>query len=114
MVEHKIIIVDRITDGIQSHHGIVIAEFKLGILNNFENIFTTPIDFDLYIDGGDTITREDKYGSHCKMASISTVLRELTKYNAENSYRRLKPCIGLLLGFDEKEWNDLEVVHYGY
>lgn len=90
-----------------------IASFELcSVPYEFTDIFTKPIDFSLYVDEEETV--EDKYGKHCNMARINTVVEALEKFEAEDHYRRYRPVISLLKGFDESEWDDLWVVHYGH
>ena len=122
--ESKLIIINRTTwkgwDPLATKYvnyafGEEIATFKLSCMgNNFNHkeIFSTPIDFDLYSDG--EATREDCYGEHCGMAHLADVIEVLHEFAAKDDYRRLMPCISLLNGFDESRWDELVVVHWGY
>lgn len=112
--ETKLIIVDR-----HPHegwtYGDVIAEFNLCKLPwsfNHNDIFVEPIDFDL--PDGHILTREDRYGEHCGMARINDVINAIEKLAKDDDYRRYKPCLALLRGFDRTQWHDLRVVHWGY
>ena len=113
--ESKMIIVNRVEFKTMIA-GDVIAEFNLSVLPrkfDHKTVFTTPIDFDLFPDGNHA-TMEDKYGEHCCMANIKEVIAAFEELAAEDDYRRYKPFIALLKGFDEKQWLDIRVVHYGY
>lgn len=112
--ESKLIVVNRDSNSILDYvWAEVIAEFKMSCLPwNHRDIFQTPIDFDIYVNGEPT--RKDCYGEHCQMAKpdyVADVLEEMAK---EENYRRYSPVIGMLRGFDKNEWDDLEVIHYGY
>ena len=111
--ESKLIVVERteIWNGIVV--GEAVAEFNLCVVNcNFTDIFTEPIDFNLYIDGNPTMS--DCYGKHCCMADVDDVIKALEKMSEEIDYRRFAPAIGLLKGFEQQRWDTLKVVHYGY
>jgi len=114
--ESKLIVVERSEHkDINWIYGEVIAEFKLSCLPwdfDHRKVFTEPIDFDLW--DGDEKTREDKYGEHCGMAHVSEVVKALEQLAENEDYRRYAPCIALLKGFDESQWKDLRVVHWGY
>lgn len=107
---------------------------KIMILNlgkmadaNFNNtgskLFTREIDFDLFMDDGDTRYKEDRSGSICKYASLKDVVKYLKEYNDKlkakgNYYRRSDLAYKALKAFKKKDWEDdyseLVVVHYGY
>lgn len=90
-----------------------IAEFNLCSMPwNHKKIFTTPIDFNIYVN--DEATKIDYYGKHCFMADVQTVIEELEWLDKYGHNRRYQPLIGLLKGFDLSEWDDLKIVHYGY
>ena len=109
-----------------------VARFELCKMDDsrFWNLFHTPIDFELYGDAGEdgdnVILTEDCYGKHCCYAEISEVIEWLETEVQSNDYRRLKPLLALLKGFDLNEWNynssddngstdvRLVVVHYGH
>lgn len=109
-----------------------VARFELCKMDNSEfwNLFHTPIDFELDGDvcenGESIILTEDCYGKHCCYAEISEVIEWLEKEVRHDDYRRLKPLLALLKGFDLNEWNysnsddngntdtRLIIVHYGH
>ena len=115
--ESKVIIVERVEFGSGHVAGIEVAQVnmcKMGYGNGFHELFDTPIDFDLY-GMDDEPTREDEYGDHCGMTNIGTLVDWLREAVEHDDYRRLKPLLGLLEGFDVNQWNDeLVAVHYGY
>lgn len=111
--ESKLIIVDRHVWDSGYAFAEMIAEFRMCCLPwNHREIFKTPIDFDLYV--GCEAVRKDCYGEHCKMAKPEVVVDALEKMAREEDYRRYNPIIQMLKGFDSNQWEDLEVVHYGY
>lgn len=94
-----------------------IARFDLRSVSwNHKEIFTEPIDFDILSTNGERVEykKTDCYGEHCCMADMETVISALEKLDAEEDYRRYKPILGLLKGFNPNEWHELKVVHYGY
>ena len=97
-------------------YGENIADIKMSAMHNeeFYALFDKEIDYKLFIDNPDKDTDEDYYGEHLKYASVDTVVRWLEKEITHNEYRRLPVLLGLLKGFDQKRWDELQVVHYGY
>lgn len=123
--ESRIFIVNRSeVDDFYSENPIIyaekIADMKLGrMYNGFIELFKNPIDYTLYIDNENKDTDIDKYGKHLKYTTISeiiTYLENLTDSEEykNNPYRRIKPFYNLIKGFDENEWNELQIVHFGY
>lgn len=93
-----------------------IVDIKMGCMyDGFTNLFNKKIDYDLYVDNGDEATQTDKYGKTMTYTNCKTVIVYLEKLiaNGEN-YRRLTMLLGLLKGINEEQWNDIQVVHYGY
>lgn len=79
----------------------------------FHRLFKAEIDYDLY-ERDDDIT-VDCYGDRCKSAPLADVIGYLRQCIEQgDTYRRLKPCLSMLEGFDPACWSGLEVVHYGY
>lgn len=99
-------------------YGEQIAQINMSKMDNehgWLNLFNKAIDYKLFIEDGDHDTNTDKYGDVMKYASISKVCDWLEREIANgDDYRRLKPLLGLLRGFDEQRWDELQVVHYGY
>ena len=97
-------------------YGENIADIKMSAMRNeeFYALFDKEIDYKLFIDNNEIDTDKDKYGEHLKYAKISTVVAWLEEELTKSNYRRLQPLLGLLRGFDERKWDELQVVHYGY
>lgn len=87
---------------------------KMGYNNGWRELFTREIDYKLFMDDGNTEFDEDKYGEHLKAAPVERVLEWLKEYMKKDKYRRLPLLYGLLKGIKEKQWDEIEVVHYGY
>ena len=94
----------------------LIAEVRLSNMGNngWRELFTTDIDYKLYMDDGNTQFDTDRYGEHLKSCSVSKVVEWLEKEMQHSNYRRLPILYGLLKGFLPEQWKNLEVVHYGY
>lgn len=118
--ESRIFIVERHEHKMPSGANWVFAEkiavinmCKMGYDNGFHELFSTPIDYKIFIDG-DTETDTDCYGEHMKYAKPDDVIRWLKRAIKKDGYRRMPVLLGLLNGFKEGQWADLQVVHYGY
>lgn len=80
----------------------------------FFGLFTTPINYDLYLsDDGEAVDCDD-YDDFLNDAPIQAVIEWLEEEVKVNDYRRLKPFLFMLKGFDRSQWDDLRGVHYGY
>ena len=132
--ESKIVVIDRREHEATGKHpawvyGSEIARFDLSKMGyervdgkEFREVFSAPIDFDLYVanDDGeihpDEYWREDCYGEHCKMASVDDVLQWLEKSEVLKEYRRAKLFYDFLrvLKEHENEYQQIVLVHYGY
>ncbi|MCI8378658.1 MAG: hypothetical protein HFH72_09090 [Lachnospiraceae bacterium] len=84
--------------------------------NGWRELFSKPIDYKIFADDGNTEFDEDKYGEHLKYADFPTVIAWLEREVEKEDYRRLKPLLSLLKGFDLSQWTDgeMQIVHYGY
>ena len=98
----------------------IVAEMNCSVMGpefyDFVKKNGKPIDFDVYIDGGEDPTTEDKYGAALVQIPIEEVI-EFLKTDAElKTYRRAKVLRGLLSSFKPKDWadEDIRLVHYGY
>ena len=97
--------------------GSEVACFHMCVMGkSFVDLFEDEIDYDLYFSNssGEETTRKDFYGAVCKHASIGTVREWLRNQVEVNDYRRLRPLLGFLESIDESEWDELQVVHFGY
>ena len=95
-----------------------IAMMEMGAMpyhSGWKELFKTPIDYTLYeINGLDEETQEDCYGEHIKSAKLEDVITWLENRIQTEEYRRFRPALGLLKGFDPDDWDCLEVLHYGH
>ena len=64
----------------------------------------------IFVNGVET--NRDKHDDILKEMSIKDVLSALKKEG--NEYRRIKPAVGLLKGFEKNKWRDLVILHYGH
>lgn len=109
----KLLIVNK--TGSVSEYGEIIAQIDMSAIGDarFYSLFKIPVTCELYNSDG-FASKFDTHGEELKYAPISTVKNWVEQEAVKNSYRRLKPLLGLLKGFDESEWDELQVVHYGY
>lgn len=126
--ESKIIVVERhvhdTPDGETWVYGSEIARFDLSKMGyekvwgaDFPDMFTEPIDFDLYNMGGDSeTTREDCYGEHCKWAALVDIIEWLEQSETGKEYRRAKLFLDFCkaLQSHKDEYGQIVLVHYGY
>ena len=93
-----------------------IADIKMSCMyDGFTNLFNKKVDYELYIDNEDESTNIDKYGEVMTYTDCKTVINFLEKLIADGeNYRRLTMLLGLLKGINEEQWNEIQVVHYGY
>lgn len=68
----------------------------------------------IYADDGDTEIVDDCYGDALTEMTIKEAVQILEEAAAKDDYRRYAPCIALLKGFDESQWRNLAVLHYGH
>ena len=89
----------------------VIASFDLCKVDiNFRKYLKT----DSYFIEGNEYVFEDCYGEPLRELTIAEAIKEIENAMARYDYRRWKPILGLLKGFNEDEWGDLRVLHYGH
>ena len=92
-----------------------IASIKMSCMDgNFTSLFDKDIDYAINKPGTDKQTMVDCYGECIKSGDIHKIIQWLEDKVKEENYRRLKPLLGLLKGFDVAQWDSLEVLHYGY
>ena len=93
-----------------------IADVKMSCMGSgFTGLFDKKIGYKLYVDNGDEATQTDKYGNTMTYTDCKTVITYLENLIADGeNYRRLTMLLGLLKGIDETQWDDIQIVHYGY
>ena len=94
-----------------------IAKFDMGVMGygyhrHFREIFTNPIDFDLW--DGSSMTRTDRYGEAVMYCTLPELLAELERREANTHYRRVPPLIAYVKALHPEEWDGLIAVHYGH
>lgn len=97
-------------------HAECIAAVNMSCMEiGFRNLFKLPVSFEMWAmdSHDDEQISHDRYGENVTAAEISDVITYLKK-SMHSQYRRLRPLLGLLEGFDQCQWNHLLVVHYGY
>ena len=119
--ESRLYIIEKDKD---SNFGEVIATINMCKMNDnkFKNLFTRPIDFLAFHDDGNTRIDKDTYDEICTYAYLEEVLdwlepyykSEKATYGTYNMYRRLRPLYKLLKSFNNSNWRDIIVLHYGY
>lgn len=120
MYESRIYVFNRVeitkpgTDQVVDIVGDQLAVIDLAAAGGIEHLFRTPIDFDVYHSDGDTVIKNDCYGTLLKSAPIQTVIDWLEEMVKHDSYRRYPPILAFLKALDPSLWNDLVCVHYGY
>lgn len=96
----------------------VIARFDCSKIEGggWKELFDKPLECKMYAEDGDTEIKEDNYGEKLKYTDFPTVISWLEKEVQTNKFRRLKPLLSLLKGFDLSEWKDgkMRIVHFGY
>ena len=115
--ESKLYIVNKseiYDDGMK--YGQVIATFDLcNVVSVARMIAKYPnTDTYIYADDGNTHITKDLYGEPLKEIPIADMIEILERESEADPYRRYRPCIQLLKGFDASEWKDLVVLHYGH
>jgi len=127
--ESKILIVDRnecrFPNGKSCVGALEVARFELSVVGServngktFYDVFTTPIDFDIYGIDGNPIDepRKDRYGEICKWASLDGAIEWLESAKTGKEYRRaalLLDCLRAIKKY-EGRFDQLCVVHYGH
>ena len=93
----------------------VVAMFNFGKFSGLREVFKAKTDCFIYADDDDTRIVEDHYGNELTEAPLFDVIKFLeNEVQRGETYRRIKPLLGLLKSFDENEWDGLVCLHYGY
>ena len=117
--ESRIFIVDRKENKFKDSTYVYadkIADVKMACMTDgFIDLFDKKVDYELYVDNGDESTQADKYGETMTYTDCKTVIDYLENLIADGEdYRRLPVLLGLLKGINEEQWDNIQVVHYGY
>lgn len=95
--------------------GDVIAMFDVCKFPGLPELFKSKTDCYIYSDDGNTRITEDRYGDELTEAPISDVIKFLeNEVQRGENYRRIKPLLSLLKGFDMEQCDNLVCLHYGY
>ena len=68
----------------------------------------------IYLDGMEEPCVEDWYGEPLKEVPLADAIKIVREAAENDEYRRLKPCLSLLEGFETEKWRELVVLHYGH
>lgn len=115
--EHRIYIVEksRFLYDNKKRYGEVIASFDFCKYSGFEKVFKNVTDCFIYADDGNTKITEDRCGDELTEAPLNDVISFLeNELKKGENYRRIKPLLGLLKGFNIEGWGDIVCLHYGY
>lgn len=116
--ESKIYVVEKSTlslDGDGKCWGEVVAMFNACKFPGLLEVFKQKTDCYIYSDDGNTPILEDDYGDELTEAPLSDVIKFLEEeLQRGETYRRIKPLLALLKGFDMEQWDNLVCLHYGY
>lgn len=105
---------EKIHDEEKRYAGVV-AMFNFGKFPGLREVFKAKTDCYIYADDGNTPILEDDCGDELTEASLSDVIKFLEdEVQRGETYRRIKPLLGLLKSFDESQWGNLVCLHYGY
>lgn len=116
--ESKLYVIDKsdIFDANKMRFGVVVASFDLckvhSVATDVRHYPKTDAYF--YSNDGNTIITEDLYGKPLTEVPVPDMIQILERAANDGHYRRFKPCIQMLKGFDLSEWGNLVVLHYGH
>ena len=95
--------------------GEVIAMFDLCSVPRLNFSSYPATDCYIIADDGNTEITEDRYGDPLKEVPIQDAINMIEKaIETEDYYRRYKPCLDMLKGFNPDNWGNLVVLHYGH
>jgi len=94
----------------------MIASFNLCCVgNNLLSAIMKAKETDAYFLEGDSFIYKDKYGEKLKEIPLKEMINMIANAMQYDDYRRYAPCLALLNGFNQSEWNnEIVVLHYGY
>lgn len=67
-----------------------------------------------YTTGAEEPVVEDLYGEPLKEIPLADAIKIVREAAENDEYRRFKPCLSLLEGFEPEKWKELVVLHYGH
>lgn len=115
--ESRLYVVDKTTifDG-EMVYGQKVAMFDLCKVEAVSAQLTAYPETNVYFfaDDGNTKVVNDNYGQPLTEIPLKDVINIIESAMKTDAYRRYKPCLELLKGFDESQWNNLVVLHYGH
>ena len=127
--ESKVLVINRSEIPNLCVSGQELARFDLACMGydkfngkEFPELFSTPIDFNLYVNHSDEVVddsfyREDCYGKHCNFTrDIDEVIAWLEESQRHEPYRRAEMLLNFLKLFKYQvgQFDDICLVHYGY
>ena len=93
----------------------VIAMFNACKFYGLPEVFKMKTDCYIYADDGNTSITKDRYGDELTEAPLADVIKFLeNELQCGETYRRIKPLLALLKGFDMEQLENLVCLHYGY
>ena len=91
----------------------VIAIYNMCCFGGFHGLFNNETDCYVYETFNDKKVLKDLYNKPLYEETIENVINFLENHKEKESYRRVKPLLGLLKGFEKTKWVDLAVLHFG-
>lgn len=116
--ESKLYVVEKTAMSDENHmfYGIVVAMFDLSkVYYVSDRIKKYPYTNTVFFsDDGNTEIIEDIYGERLREIPLKDMITILREASANSDYRRYKPALALLESFDDPQWKDIVVLHYGH
>ncbi len=117
--ESRIYIVDKsdlacIKNGKRMVYCEMIAQFNLSKVPKIYEKVSAYDDTDGYFYSNGKEIVEDLYGKPLKEIPVRDMISIISEVMKDDAFRRYKPCLNLLKGFNVNHWQNLVVLHYGY
>ena len=117
--ESRIFVAEKCDDCISESGRVyarIIASFDLSCVgNDVLSVIDKSPETNTFISfRGETGVFTDNYGKVMREIDVPTLLDTLEKAEANEHYRRYTPLIGMLKGFNLREWDNLICLHFGY
>ncbi len=116
--ESKLFVVEKYERGTAKgmQYGTLVAMFDLckcyAVSDRMRHYNKT--DTYIYLTGMEEPVVEDLYGEPLKEIPLADAIKIVREAAENDEYRRLKPCLSLLEGFETEKWRELVVLHYGH